>query len=239
MTLLRLIGGLGHGGRGEAKISIQPPHRRNHGLIFASGKLTNKPCQRKKLKKVVRVPVAKTHSARRSIKATDHAIEIRKLNEIAELIWLPENLSTDEKNTRVVRALEFYEDLKPVGSAEGMLAAQMVGTHSAALECLKRSALEDQNFVGSDMYLKHAQKLMTLYTQQLAALNKHRGKGQQKVTVEHVHVHPGGQAVVGNVEMELRGRKGPKEAEAIEHLPNVSTPIETATKKTSKSKRSE
>ena len=26
------------------------------------------------------------------------------------------------------------------------------------------------------------------------------GKGQQKVTVEHVHVHEGGQAIVGNVE---------------------------------------
>ena len=34
----------------------------------------------------------------------------------------------------------------------------------------------------------------------LDALNKHRGKGQQKVTVEHVHVHQGGQAVVGTIE---------------------------------------
>jgi hypothetical protein len=33
----------------------------------------------------------------------------------------------------------------------------------------------------------------------LDALNRHRGKGQQKVTVEHVHVHAGGQAVVGVV----------------------------------------
>jgi hypothetical protein len=30
----------------------------------------------------------------------------------------------------------------------------------------------------------------------LDALNRHRGKGQQKVTVEHVHVHEGGQAIV-------------------------------------------
>jgi hypothetical protein len=28
---------------------------------------------------------------------------------------------------------------------------------------------------------------------------KHRGKGQQKVIVEHVHVYPGGQAIVGQV----------------------------------------
>ena len=31
-------------------------------------------------------------------------------------------------------------------------------------------------------------------------LNRHRGKGQQKVTVEHVHVHSGSQAIVGVVE---------------------------------------
>ena len=34
----------------------------------------------------------------------------------------------------------------------------------------------------------------------LDALNRHRGKGAQKVTVEHVHVHEGDQAIVGNVE---------------------------------------
>lgn len=50
------------------------------------------------------------------------------------------------------------------------------------------------------MSLKHANKLMSLYTQQLSTLNKHRGKGQQKVTVEYVNVEPGAQAIVGNVE---------------------------------------
>jgi hypothetical protein len=34
----------------------------------------------------------------------------------------------------------------------------------------------------------------------LDALNRHRSKGTQKITVEHVYVHSGGQAVVGIVE---------------------------------------
>lgn len=186
-----------------------------------------------------RLPVAELVPARLVLEVSDQTVEMTKVDEIINLIFLPKNLSEEEQDARVSRALDLYEDLKPVGSAEGMLAAQMVGTHTAAMECLKRAALEKQTSYGRDVSLKHAQKLMTLYTQQLAALNKHRGKGQQKVTVEHVHVHPGGQAVVGNVEMEPRGRKDPKEAEAIEHLPNVPTPIETATKKTSKIKRSE
>jgi hypothetical protein len=45
-----------------------------------------------------------------------------------------------------------------------------------------------------------AVKLLRTYTAQLEALQRYRGKGQQKVMVEHVHVHQGGQAIVGNVE---------------------------------------
>ncbi len=48
--------------------------------------------------------------------------------------------------------------------------------------------------------MNQANKLSRTWATLLDALNKHRGKGQQKVTVEHVHVHAGGQAVVGNVE---------------------------------------
>ena len=47
--------------------------------------------------------------------------------------------------------------------------------------------------------LAHAGKLSRTFATLLEALNRHRGKGQQKVTVEHVHVHSGGQAVVGMV----------------------------------------
>jgi hypothetical protein len=49
---------------------------------------------------------------------------------------------------------------------------------------------------------------LATYATLLDALNRHRGKGQQKVTVEHVHVHTGGQAVVGMVETPGGGGKG-------------------------------
>jgi hypothetical protein len=47
--------------------------------------------------------------------------------------------------------------------------------------------------------LAHAGKLSRTFATPLEALNRHRGKGHQKTTVEHVHVHSGGQAVVGMV----------------------------------------
>lgn len=52
---------------------------------------------------------------------------------------------------------------------------------------------------GIDLTLKHAVRLMSLYERQLAALDKRRGKGRQKITVEHVTVQAGGQAIVGDV----------------------------------------
>ena len=40
----------------------------------------------------------------------------------------------------------------------------------------------------------------------MEALDRHRGRGQQHVTVEHVHVHKGGQAIVGAVAPRGGGR---------------------------------
>jgi hypothetical protein len=59
--------------------------------------------------------------------------------------------------------------------------------------------LLEQPFEGWREQLNQANKLSRTYATLLEALNRHRGKGQQKVTVEHVHVHEGGQAIVGNV----------------------------------------
>jgi hypothetical protein len=141
----------------------------------------------------------------------------QKLNEIGLLLWVPDGAGEDVSYQRVARALELYESLEPADGAEGMLAVQMVGTHEAALQCLKRAALPNQTFEGRDVLLKQAHKLMNLYTQQLATLNKHRGKGQQKVTVEHVNVHAGGQAIVGNVETGTSTGGAPEQApEALE-----------------------
>ena len=57
---------------------------------------------------------------------------------------------------------------------------------------------------------RQANKLSRTYAALLEALNRHRGKGQQKVTVEHVHVHAGGQAVVGMVDAPARGGGSPE-----------------------------
>ena len=59
----------------------------------------------------------------------------------------------------------------------------------------------EQTLEGRRENLNQANKLSRTYATLIEALNRHRGNGgQQKVTVEHVHVHAGGMAVVGVVE---------------------------------------
>lgn len=82
---------------------------------------------------------------------------------------------------------------------EGILAVQMVATHVAAIGALRR--LKDSGMVTQqDSNGNLAIKLLRTFTMQVEALQRYRGKGQQKVAVEHVHVHDGGQAVVGAVQ---------------------------------------
>ena len=88
----------------------------------------------------------------------------------------------------------------PKDELEGMMAAQLIAAHNAAMECYRRAMIGEQTFEGRRENLAQANKLSRTYATLLEALNRHRGKGQQKVTVEHVHVHAGGQAIVGTVE---------------------------------------
>ena len=91
--------------------------------------------------------------------------------------------------------------IAPQDEIESMIAAQLIAAHNATMECYRRAMIGEQTLEGRRDNLSQANKLSRTYAVLLDALNRHRGMGgQQKVTVEHVHVHAGGQAVVGTVE---------------------------------------
>jgi hypothetical protein len=102
---------------------------------------------------------------------------------------------------RTNNAIALLDELEPADGPEAMLTAQMVAVHLAAMDCLARAMHPSQSFAGRELNLKHGAKLSRIYAEQVAALDKHRRKGQQTVTVEHVHVHQGGQAIVGAVDL--------------------------------------
>jgi hypothetical protein len=107
----------------------------------------------------------------------------------------------------------------PKDELEGMMAAQLIAAHNAAMECYRRAMIAEQSFEGRRENLAQAGKLSRTYAVLLDALNRHRGKGQQKVTVEHVHVHAGGQAVVGMVE--TPGGGGQQKSEEQPHARQI------------------
>jgi hypothetical protein len=121
------------------------------------------------------------------------------VNQVARSMW---TAHSDEKNkqAQIASCLEAMVGISPQDESEGMLAAQMVALHNAAMECFRRAMIKEQPHEGRQQNLNFANKLTRTYALAMEALDKHRGKGQQKVTVEHVHVHQGGQAIVGNVQ---------------------------------------
>lgn len=86
--------------------------------------------------------------------------------------------------------------MKPVDEYEGMLCSRLLVLHNQYMNFMARVASDTQTSHGIDLNINRATKLMRLYNETLESLNRYRRKGEQKVTVQHVNVNNGGQAVV-------------------------------------------
>lgn len=147
-----------------------------------------------------RLPPFKLPELNDDLPYTGKDVERAKLRELMNTIWVPPSASAEERNALLVKAIDMFNDFKVEDGIEGMLAVQMIGTHHAIVECLRRAMIPDQPLNAHKVYLSQAERLMGLYARHLAALDKHRGRGQQNITVKHVNVASGGQAIVGNVD---------------------------------------
>src|SRR5262249_39472467 len=126
-------------------------------------------------------------------------------NQTTWTLWFFADSDPEEIRRERHAAVDALMGIKPGMNSKGMIAAQLIAFHNASMECYRRAMIRDQTFEGRREALSQANKLSRTYAALLDALNRHRGKGQQKVTVEHVHVHEGGQAIVGNVESRGEG----------------------------------
>lgn len=119
-------------------------------------------------------------------------------NQAINALWV-NHLSAKDRHSHFSATVAALIGIAPKDELEGMMAAQLIAAHNASMECHRRAMITDQSVEGRRENLAQANKLSRTCVTLLEALNRHRGKGQQKVTVEHVHVHAGGQAVVGMV----------------------------------------
>lgn len=92
------------------------------------------------------------------------------------------------------------------GGLQSMLAAQMFSIHELQQKTMTYANAID-NFELKKYYTNSAVKLANCFVQQANILAKLQGVGGQKIIVERVDVHQGGQAVVGNIQ----GGMGKKE----------------------------
>lgn len=94
--------------------------------------------------------------------------------------------------------LSVVRGYEPRDQMEAMLAAQMAAVHAATM-MMARRLNHVETIPQQDAAERALNKLARTFATQMETLKHYRTGGQQKVTVEHVTVNAGGQAIVGTV----------------------------------------
>jgi hypothetical protein len=146
--------------------------------------------------------------------SADHGLQMFLFNQVVQTFKGCQSSADSYDEDKMVElcdnAMAILQGIKPQDEIEGMLAVQMVGVHNMAMEAMRLVMIPDQYPEARDCNANRANKLLKTFALQLEALKKYRTGGQQKMTVEHVHVHKGGQAIVGSVSQAEGGRKNKK-----------------------------
>lgn len=95
--------------------------------------------------------------------------------------------------------LAMVKGIEPQDQVEAMLATQMAAVHNATMTFACRLA-HATSIPQQDSAERAFTKLSRTFAAQVEALKRYRTGGEQKVTVQHVNVNDGGQAIVGNLQ---------------------------------------
>ncbi|PZF75258.1 hypothetical protein DK847_19355 [Aestuariivirga litoralis] len=88
--------------------------------------------------------------------------------------------------------------LHPQDHVEAMLASQMAAIHLATMDQARR-VMHCTGAEAREIAERALNRLSRTFTAQVEALKKYRSTADQRITVTHVSVGNGGQAIVGNV----------------------------------------
>jgi hypothetical protein len=112
----------------------------------------------------------------------------------------------------------------PKDELMAMQAAQMAVIHWATMQFMRKVADWRESAKGDQqLAVNMATKLARTYSAQLDAIKRYRTGGEQKVTVQHVSVTHGSQAIVGNVTQ--GALEEPAETPALTDARQQATPI--------------
>ena len=89
-------------------------------------------------------------------------------------------------------------ELQPKDAVEAMLLTRSLALHKQAMFMLARATDDKPKTVQViDLYFNLALKMFRVQNETIETLSRWRRKGEQRVTVQHVSVENGGQAIVG------------------------------------------
>ena len=127
------------------------------------------------------------------------------------LTQLSNATSQDQRpnETAINFLLSVIKGAKPKDQFEAMLAAQMAAIHTATMTFTRQLA-NAETIAQQDSAERALNKLARTFAMQMEALKRYRTGGEQKVTVQHVSVNEGGQAIVGNVNQAAGGTTAEK-----------------------------
>lgn len=111
----------------------------------------------------------------------------------AILVHVSRGLPDSTFEQRFTYMASLLPTVRPQDETEALLAGQFLALQASAMECLRQGHFQD-GFYHKERYINLATKLFNAATQTMQALTKYRAKGQQ--TVQVIHVHNEGQAIV-------------------------------------------
>lgn len=120
-------------------------------------------------------------------------------NAVVAAVWRPEWMGPEEQGRHATAALAALKAFAPRDEIEGMIAAQAVALHQAAMECLRRAMVPEQPSEAASRLRRDAANLARCMIEATEAIERRRGRAPQVVRVEKVTVQSGGQAIVGAV----------------------------------------
>lgn len=112
-----------------------------------------------------------------------NAVELTKLMDISDTI-MREGMCEEEFCARLIRTMDLYNSIGPKDGAETMLVLQLLTSHNAAMELMRRASYPDQCDEAAHKMRNQAIRLMNNFNQGMAVLDSRRGSNKKTVVIE-------------------------------------------------------
>jgi hypothetical protein len=143
--------------------------------------------------------------------------EILRDNQMLDTLVVPGVIALDASANRLelltavgtdvaAMALDASDTIVANNSLEKMLAHQLAVCHDTAMKNVTRANLQ-QDPANAVRMMNLSIRAMETFQKGLLTLKRLRGTGEQHITIQHVNVSDGGQAVIGNVKPRGTGDK--------------------------------